>query len=306
MAKYIELSADSPDKLCLVAKALSSPLRIDIIKLLYEQSCNVREIAEKLSIPASSAGLHVKVLEEAGLIITEQQPGERGSAKVCSRKGDLITIRLHSLDDKASNVKSFSMPVGAYMDCRIYPTCGIGSEFNLIGNEDKPEMFFLPERLEAQLLWTSAGYVEYRFPNIVPAGETVKRITISAEMCSEAPNYREDWKSDITVWINEVECGTWTSPGDYGNRRGRLTPDWVKEGNTQYGVLVNWSIEEDVNYVNGTKVSKSTLKNINLKDKPYITLRIGNKPDAKYVGGFNLFGKKAGDYAQDIVLTVEY
>ena len=54
MAKYIELSADSPDKLCLVAKALSSPLRIDIIKLLYEQSCNVREIAEKLSIPASS------------------------------------------------------------------------------------------------------------------------------------------------------------------------------------------------------------------------------------------------------------
>ena len=33
---------------------------------------------------------------------------------------------------------------------------------------------------------------------------------------------------------------------------------------------------------------------------------LGNKPDAKYIGGFNLFGKEFGDYAQDIILNVEY
>ena len=38
----------------------------------------------------------------------------------------------------------------------------------------------------------------------------------------------------------------------------------------------------------------------------YITVRIGNKPDAVYIGGFNLFGKNFGDYNQDIVLNIEY
>ena len=306
MAKYIELSADAPEKLCTVAKALSSPLRIEIIKLLYTNSYNVREIAEKLSLPASSAGLHVKTLEEAGLINTDQQPGERGSAKVCSRKGDLVTIRLHSLEDKTSKVKTISMPVGAFTDCEIYPTCGIGTEWDMIGNEDKPEMFYSPERADAQILWSSAGYVEYRFSNLVPEGKEIKRIMVSAEICSEAPNYREDWKSDITLWMNGIDCGTWTSPGDFGKRRGRLTPEWIKEGNTQYGLLVSWSIDGDACYVNDTKVGESALAGMEIENKPYITVRFGNKPDAKYVGGFNFFGRKAGDYAQDIVMTIEY
>ena len=29
---------------------------------------------------------------------------------------------------------------------------------------------------------------------------------------------------DVSVWINEVEIGVWTSPGDYGDRRGKYTP----------------------------------------------------------------------------------
>jgi len=41
-------------------------------------------------------------------------------------------------------------------------------------------------------------------------------------------------------------------------------------------------------------------------EQSYVAVRIGNKPDAHYVGGFNLFGKHFGDYDQDIILTVEY
>ena len=37
-----------------------------------------------------------------------------------------------------------------------------------------------------------------------------------------------------------------------------------------------------------------------------ITIRIGNKPDAEYPGGFNIFGKKFGDFEQDIVLSITY
>ena len=38
----------------------------------------------------------------------------------------------------------------------------------------------------------------------------------------------------------------------------------------------------------------------------YIDVRIGNKEDARYIGGFNLFGKSFGNYEQDIVMSVEY
>ena len=35
-------------------------------------------------------------------------------------------------------------------------------------------------------------------------------------------------------------------------------------------------------------------------------LRIGNKPDARYKGGFNIFGKGFGDYQQDIRVEMAY
>ena len=38
-------------------------------------------------------------------------------------------------------------------------------------------------------------------------------------------------------------------------------------------------------------------------DKP-ISIRIGNKSDAEYQGGFNIFGKKMGDFEQDIVFSL--
>ena len=62
------LDFDKKKELCSLGKALSSEVRIEILKLLEQQSLNVNEIAEKLEIPASSAAMNVRVLEEAGLI----------------------------------------------------------------------------------------------------------------------------------------------------------------------------------------------------------------------------------------------
>lgn len=306
MSNYIDLNANNPDELCRVAKALSSPVRIRILKLLYDQSYHVNEIAEKLALPPSSTGLHIRALEEAGLIRCEQRPGERGAAKLCSRTGDLVTIRLYSLLDQPCHMKTVDMPIGAFTDCEIHPTCGLGTSEGVIGSEDNAESFYLPDRVNAQILWTSAGYMEYRFPNPVPPGSKAKKLTLSLEICSEAPNYREDWKSDITVWFNGAECGTWTCPGDFGARRGRLTPDWIPQGSTQYGILVSWTMGETSNEINGTKVAGASLSEARIEDSPYITVRIGNKPDAVHIGGFNIFGEQCGDYSQGIQLTAEY
>ena len=308
MAKVLVVKAEDEEMLSTVGYALSSPQRIQILKLLYYNSYNVREIAEKLDIPASSAALHVKELEKAELIQTKQQPGKRGSMKLCSRKNDYVHIRLSG---KASNIKqvmNVSMPIGAFTDCRIYPTCGIASEHAIIGYEDRPNNFYLPQRMEAQILWSSSGYVEYKFPIPIEPQHTIKEIHLSFEACSEAPNFQEDWKSDITIWVNGVDCGTWQSPGDFGARRGKLNPEWWDDGVTQYGHLVAVSITEEHSLINGKVASSAKISDleIGLNLREALTLRIGNKEDAKFIGGFNLFGSKFGDYDQDINLSFVY
>ena len=58
--------------------------------------------------------------------------------------------------------------------------------------------------------------------------------------------------------------------------------------------------------MNGEKISEVTVNRLSIMDRAFVSVKIGNKPGAKYEGGFNLFGKHYGDYNQDIVLTMEY
>ena len=70
-------------------------------------------------------------------------------------------------------------------------------------------------------------------------------------------------------------------------------------------MLVNWELRKDGCYVNEVHVKDVTVDQLGLNQKSFVTVRIGNKPDAKYIGGFNIFGKTFGDYEQDIVLSLE-
>ena len=99
MAKILELDLENEERLCALGSALSSPARIQILKLLYHNSFNVAEIAEKLQIPTSSAAVYIRSLETAGLINTKMQKGSRGSMKICSRKYDNINITLTADDE---------------------------------------------------------------------------------------------------------------------------------------------------------------------------------------------------------------
>lgn len=88
------------------------------------------------------------------------------------------------------------------------------------------------------------------------------------EICSEAPGYKEDWKSDLTLWVNDVEVGTWTCPGDFGGRRGRLNPPAWPNGSTQYGMQVVWEIRSDGSYLNGEKISEVMVNRLSIMDRP--------------------------------------
>ena len=306
MTKVGNYDIDDMNRMCNLGRALSSPVRVDILHLINENTMKIGDIARELNIPTSSAAFHLKLLEESGLVRLELQPGTRGNMKLCARKVDQVIIDLVKGNNDVNETFIMEMPIGAYTKCSITPTCGLRDMESVIGNEDIESLFWLPERFKAGMLWSSAGYVEYRFPNGIPKDKKVKKLSISMEICSEAPGYQEDWKSDITLWINGIECGTITIAGDFGERRGRLTPLSVENGCSQYGIQTVWEIDTAGSVMNGEKVSNISVADIMVEKMNYIEMRIGNKQDAVYVGGFNIFGKKFGDYNQDIIFNIEY
>jgi predicted transcriptional regulator len=307
-ARVLELLADDHglQKLEAVTKALGSETRLEILRFLSAHTCTLLEIAEALHLPPSTATLHINVLEKAGLIETNLRPATRGLQKVCARVFDRVVIQLpaeHEIEDTTVEV---SMPIGAYADVNIIPTCGLAGELGIIGHLDDPSTFYEPDRIYAQLLWFRRGYVEYRFPNRLPPNVVLDDIEVSFEVCSEAPLHHADWPSDISVWIGNVELGTWTSPADFGGERGALTPGWWDSQNSQYGLLKVWRITNSGSYVDGIQVSKASLNNLTLKPGEPIPVRIGIKDQASNVGGLNLFGSKFGNYPQDIVLRQHF
>ena len=285
--------------------ALGSETRLSILKLLNDRKMNVNEIAEELQLPQSTVSTNITILEKVGLITVESAAGKRGSQKRCSVPYDEIVVQLPSMKKEvAQNVIEVAMPIGLYTDFEVGPPCGLCSQEEIIGFLDVPETFFNPKRAVASLIWFERGFVEYKFPNNLPANIGIERLEISMELSSEIPGTNKDWPSDITVWINGVEVGTWTSPGDFGDMRGKWTPEWWKLAGSQYGLLKHWGVTETGTLVDGTKVSDVTLADLNIRGHSSVKVRIGIKKDAANVGGVNIFGKGFGNYDQDIVMKM--
>ena len=306
MINTIKMNLDDTVHLANIAKALSSETRLEILQQLRLQSLNVNEIAEILNIPASSSAAHVKILEEAGLIYTKLQPGIRGSMKVCHIVLDHIYVELNTAKKQLQDEITIKMPIGSYVDYKIIPTCGVVSSKGPIGSEDDPRCYYLPERAFAQLIWLGDGYIEYRFPTNQIQGKQLLRVEISAELCSEDHEYNMEYPSDITLWMDGLEVGTWNCPSDFGGRRGKLNPAWWPDKNTQYGLLKTWKVTEEGCYLDEVKSGDHRLSQFRLEQKEYITVRIGIKEDALHKGGLNLFGEGFGDYAQNVVMKIVF
>lgn len=305
--RHLNLNLNEIDRLCPVAKALSSPVRVRMIALLSARAMNVNELAVALDLPVSTAALNVRQLEEAGLIRTEIQPGIRGAMKLCSRAVDAVSMRLIPQVRDGLSALMLQLPIGSYSCAEgIRPECGLVSEHAWIGESNAPRTFYHPDRAHAQMLWFSSGFLEYRFSlGEVDPGQ-VEWLEFSMEISSNAPLYREDWKSDISVQVNGCTLGTWVSPGDYGGRRGRLNPSWWSETASQYGLLKTWRVDGEGSTLDGEAISGTRLEDLRLSCGDYISLRVGVDAHAEHVGGMNLFGEKFGDYAQGIVMRVGY
>lgn len=289
-----------------VFKAMSNPVRVQILEFLTNHAATISSISSALNIPQSTVKQHINILEEAELIQTYLRSATRGTEKVCSGIYKSLIFDLNLPVKQHQPYLEISMPIGYYSDFDIASPCGLASYSNTIGMQGEMSSFADPERVDAQLLWFREGFVEYRFAKKLPPKACLKSLSVSMEMCSEAPSFNNDWPSDITTWINGVEIGTWTSPGDFGGKRGALTPPWWVTDLTQYGLLKTWIVNDRGSFIDDELVGSANLDDLNILASPYISVRVGIKPDAKNKGGINLFGRQFGNYSQDIVFRMVY
>ncbi|KAA3518627.1 helix-turn-helix domain-containing protein [Agrobacterium vitis] len=290
-----------------VLKGLASPLRIGMLKLLHEKGAmNVNDIAAELSLPQSTVSTNLQVLEDAGLIRAESQKARKGSQKICYPTAEEVLVVFKSERRKIdAHAIEVAMPIGLYTSYEVTAPCGLCSPEGIIGLLDVPNTFLDPERMKAGLIWFTRGYVEYQFPNNAKlSGSAIREIEIAMELSSEVPGTSADWPSDITLSINGTDVGTWTSPGDFGDKRGVYTPGWWKLKGSQYGKLKNWRISSEGTFVDGVKISTVDLNAIDLLAHHSIRVRIGVRDDARHPGGINIFGRGFGNYDQDIVLRI--
>jgi len=289
-----------------IMKALGSESRIQILRLLSESPMNIQELGRALGLSQPAVTRHVQDLVDAGLINTEYKAGVQGMQKECSLRYTRVIVTFGTAEKVDDQIEEVQMPLGLYTLVNATPPSGLLDIKRPIGKLDDPQAFFHPDRFSAQLLYMSGGFVEYIFPCTLPPTVEITRLDLSMEVCSEAPHHNLEYPSDITVWINNVEIGTWTSPADFGGKRGRLTPSWWDDSHSQYGVLKIWTVDDEGAYVDGTPVSNVNLKQLLVAPQQPITIRVGVKPDAEHQGGINLFGRGFGNYEQDLILRLHY
>lgn len=291
-----------------IFKALGSELRINIIKLLQENhEMNMNELATSLGITNGALTSHIKKLEESGIIQVMTERGSHGNQKVCKVAVDKIVVDVESEENEEDqNIYNTEVKVGHYSDYDVYPTCGLATSQAIVGEVDDPRYFSHPDRINAGILWFTKGYIEYMIPNLLPSATKIDQIMVSLEISSEAPGINNDWPSDISILLNDVKIGTWTSPGDYGDVQGIFTPDWWFPNWNQYGLLKMIVINKKGTFVDGLKISNVTINEFNLDYKSTVRFKFEIEEDAKNVGGITIFGSEFGNYNQDIKVRIAY
>ncbi|AOZ92130.1 ArsR/SmtB family transcription factor [Paenibacillus crassostreae] len=288
-----------------IFKALSSEVRIQILELLAtNQSLNLNEIASKLNLSNGAITMHIKKLEDSGLIEINTAVGKHGLQKICYLNKDKLMVDLKNKE--VANLYEVEIKIGHYSNYHAVPTCGLATRDSIIGDFDEPRYFADPQRVDSEIIWISEGFLEYRIPNYLKPNHIFSEIQFSMELSSEAPGYCDNYPSDIYFYVNNIEIGSWTSPGDFGDIRGTFNPDWWPPHLNQYGMLKLIRINNDGSFIDGCRISNVTLQDIGLDYKSDILFQIAvtNKPFNKR--GLTIYGKSFGNYAQDLLTRVLY
>lgn len=288
-----------------IFKALSSEIRIQILELLAKnQSLNLNDLANRLNLSNGAITMHIKKLEDSGLIEINTTGGKHGIQKICYLNKDTLMVDLRSKD--IDNLYEVEIQVGHYSDYQAIPTCGLATKDSIIGDFDDPRYFADPERINSEIIWLTEGFLEYRIPNYLKSNQSFREIQFSLELGSEAPGYCDNYPSDIFFYVNGIEIGSWTSPGDFGDKRGTFNPEWWPPHLNQYGMLKLIRITKEGSFIDGCRISDVGLNQIQLDYKSELTFRIAVNERSVNKRGLTIYGKHFGNYSQDLLARVLY
>lgn len=306
--KNLTLNLSDIEYTAKICKALSSETRLEILRCLVKKPMTISQLAEEFYLPISSMCLHVNTLKNAGLINVLPKPGIRGTKKLCGITAASVFLDLFSHENRLVHKPSayVYMPIGHYCNCEITPPCGIATANSYLSEEDSPYGFYSPDHINASLLWLTSGFLEYQFSNELLLIDQIDHIEFSFEICSEAPGYNNDWPSDISLELNHKHVTTLHTLADYGGRRGIYNPSWWNDSNTQFGEFKIIHVTHTGCFINNQKVSDETIQSLGLLNGYSFSFKLCVDSNSEHVGGMNLFGKFFGDYAQDIIMKVDY
>ena len=286
--------------------ALASPVRVAILSQLKSNETSVIELARQNMVSVSSIMFHLNLLKEAKLINIVTIKTNKGNKRIVNRACINANISMSIDNPNYYNNKYYeSMPVGCFTDAEFGNKSGFVGENAVIAlYGDGP---FVPERFNARLVYLNYGFVEYSFNNGKFRNKEPLEISFALEICSEAPYYNNNFKSDITFYINNKKILTYTSPGDFGGRKGKFAPDFLSLNFSQFGLLKNIIVNKNGVYLENTKIdSNITIDDLKINESNCIKLKIESNLNDENPGGFNIFGKGSGDFQQDIEMNVIY
>lgn len=289
-------------------KALSSNVRIQILKTLNsEKEINLNELASRIGVTNGAITPHIKILEEVGIIDTKTVVAKHGVQKICSLRVEKYVIHIGHVG-REFNKNSFSVELspGQYVDYDVTPTCGIATAERIIGVYDMPIYFSDTEHFQAQIIWFTTGFVEYEIPNYLPAQTSLTDILFQAELGSEAASFNNNYKSDISFYINGLFIGMWQSPGDFGGIKGFYNPDWWVPSMNQYGTLMEVHINKEGTFVDGDKYSDITVDQLNIKPGSRIRLRLAVPEGLPNSRGLTIYGRSFGNYNSGMMIRMNY
>jgi predicted transcriptional regulator len=92
MSEILELSDEEP--IIALAKALSSPTRYKIVKLLLDKEMDISTIAKRMKQTEANTSAQIKFLERAGVLDSRYEPGAHGVRKVCKTRVKKIILNI--------------------------------------------------------------------------------------------------------------------------------------------------------------------------------------------------------------------
>ena len=187
-------------------------MRLRIVEILGTHGeRNLNELAAHLGVTNGAMTAHIRLLSDAGIIMVRHSSGKRGSQKTCSLVNQRYLVNLMNEQQDENSYKA-EIPIGQYSAYHVQPTCGIATSSSIIGEVDDSRYFDSPLRGERRDLWFSSGYLEYRLPNYLKAGQELTEIQISFEISSEAPETNNQWPSDIAFSLKRASAGRVDQP----------------------------------------------------------------------------------------------